>query len=178
MTIPERRHPCGFAVRAIALVLALVAIAKMATVEYLHQSAVKDAIVSAYAPVAAAACKAAQAHTDPLKPGPLWSQARVALQIGDRGSHRNTVAGRSARMDRALPQHLPRSRDVRHRPPAAAMTSCRAGPSFRPCDNAQESVTALFRHPPIAAIVARIDDSVRRNGCISGRRRHDQPQLR
>ena len=76
--------------KRIGLLLAALAAAKIGTVEYLHRSATRDALVTAFGKDAVAACqKATLANAlkpaDALKPGPVWGSSNaVRIEVGNR----------------------------------------------------------------------------------------------
>jgi hypothetical protein len=74
--------------KRIALLLAVLAAAKIGTVEHLHRSATRDALVTAYGKDAVAACQKAMPNgtqTGALRPGPMWGATNfVRVEVGNR----------------------------------------------------------------------------------------------
>lgn len=70
--------------RIAALTLAALAAAKIGTIDYLHHTATRDAIVTAYGSQAVSACREASRSENP-KPAALWGAAQaVRVEVGDR----------------------------------------------------------------------------------------------
>ena len=76
----------------VALILAVLAGAKLATVDYLYKAATRDALVAAFGTQAVAACQKAQRPADNLKAGAvktgqLWgTPGQVRIEIGNRNN--------------------------------------------------------------------------------------------